>query len=618
MTLLPLIACTLAVTACQTIGPFDMDAGETHLPAVRQARLDMPAVRDVLQGALRSLHDMQIRDRAGRGSSAFDWCGDRRPTGGATAPGDGSAPEEHDRASHSAPMGDHESCRSRAFVSLPVSQRLHAIPAFGPDVRNVVGEWNAVLGVVPKIPGNNGGRLFFGVQDPNMFVSAAVGYPLLLFEAPAGGALSDMLRLTHDSIARYRRGEGYAFWPQQSSITAAGERYDVTHPLNVSAEDLESSIRMYAEDPDALGAFTSGMSPNERYRFLRWVRQLLDDQANPHGIESATNIPADVDDTSTAVAFGIVYRTWGGRAGAGDTGIDQSTLSALPRFRDLDRLREDGQDAWKGADSGAFLTWLKDEETPAFSRPDQGIIPLGVNNVDCVVNANALLALGLAGQTHAAGYDDALRLMVRAVESEAWPQCGLYYPQTMIFPYTLSRAWRDGRVRSPELRSALTVLIGSVLEEQSPDGWFDGGPDHSRDLSTALAVVTLLNLGEDIATSAGLRLTDYRNSIVRGLDYLYRHRRVVRVKHQDTLTAWPLEGRDPGFALSWEPGVFFADSFWNLAQWRSEAYTTAIVLEAFARYAMAYDRHPSGILDSPRLKVDEAGTDFRIEAARTP
>jgi len=36
-------------------------------------------------------------------------------------------------------------------------------------------------------------------------------------------------------------------------------------------------------------------------------------------------------------------------------------------------------------------------------------------------------------------------------------------------------------------------------------------------------------------------------------------------------------------------GLFFAASFWDLAHWRSQAFTVAIALEALTKYALAYD-----------------------------
>jgi hypothetical protein len=49
-------------------------------------------------------------------------------------------------------------------------------------------------------------------------------------------------------------------------------------------------------------------------------------------------------------------------------------------------------------------------------------------------------------------------------------------------------------------------------------------------------------------------------------------------------------------------GLFFAASFWDLAHWRSQSFTVAMVLEALTKYALAYDLDdsPAGVR---RLKL---------------
>ena len=68
----------------------------------------------------------------------------------------------------------------------------------------------------------------------------------------------------------------------------------------------------------------------------------------------------------------------------------QKLVDEMSRYRDIDRRWEYPSDGWKKKNSGAFLTWLKDENLDARASFDTktGTIPYGVNNVDCVVNAN--------------------------------------------------------------------------------------------------------------------------------------------------------------------------------------------------------------------------------------
>ncbi|MCX6107673.1 MAG: hypothetical protein NTY08_17750, partial [Proteobacteria bacterium] len=60
-------------------------------------------------------------------------------------------------------------------------------------------------------------------------------------------------------------------------------------------------------------------------------------------------------------------------------------------------------------------------------------------------------------------------------------------------------------------------------------------------------------------------------------------------------------------ARKWDSGVFFSASNWKLAQWRSDAYTAAIVLEALAKYALAYDQSDKSFKDGLRLHVTSYG-----------
>lgn len=52
----------------------------------------------------------------------------------------------------------------------------------------------------------------------------------------------------------------------------------------------------------------------------------------------------------------------------------------------------------------------------------------------------------------------------------------------------------------------------------------------------------------------------------------------------------------------WDSGILYSSSLHQLAHWRSHAQTTALVLEAFAKYILAYDLFGNGFL-SNRLNV---------------
>ena len=66
----------------------------------------------------------------------------------------------------------------------------------------------------------------------------------------------------------------------------------------------------------------------------------------------------------------------------------------------------------------------------------------------------------------------------------------------MMFPYAISRAYRDGGIRTKSMESAMAILLRDLLAEQrtygstysNKIGAFSGGFDTTDDLSTGLAL----------------------------------------------------------------------------------------------------------------------------------
>jgi len=600
------VAVYLVLVSCQPRLYLKPSLSHSNLESVQRGRLEDPIVQEVIKGALLRLDDTQVRDRPGRRSSFYDYCGKQLLSDQTEDERISEIPKPIGKPEVKLENGDDDQgCHSLVFVSLPISKRIVGLPSFSMNIANEIGEWSTYLGIVPAVFGNRTGWLFAAVQDSSMFVPAAVGYPMFLFESSPGGVIQEMLILARRNIARYRRNDGYNFWLQRPPQTCEHKDHTVTFPNNIPVWFLEKVGRLFLEEPEKFAVITKNIADDQKEQLRTWTQALLDPQVNPHGADAAFNIPNDADDTSAAVAFELLYRAHGKLADADEALINEQALALLPNFRDLGRSIEDGHDAWKQKDSGAFLTWLKEENDPTFSRPGEGVIPRAVNNVDCVVNANALLALGLADRREMPGFSDASKLLARAIAKRSWPECGLYYPQQMIFPYVVSRVYRDANVRSPELINALGILMRDVMDEQQAKGDFVGGMDRSHDLSTALAVVTLLNLGEEVALKGTIPIDEYRTAIRSGLNFLYQNSSSARIRNADTFARGDLAGASYHKALTWKPGIFFASTFWGLVEWRSEAYTIAIVLEAFARYALAFDKHSEGIQGRYRIHIDE-------------
>ena len=256
-------------------------------------------------------------------------------------------------------------------------------------------------------------------------------------------------------------------------------------------------------------------------------------------------IPADADVTAAVYA-----------ALLDDAALDcgPGTAVAYERFfadwRDLGQVPRRLNPSWLPPASGAFLTWLAYRESGAPVRP---------NDIDLVVNANVLFALGRGGRLATPGVAEAVELIGDAValglHRDRFGEIAEYYPDNLTFQYAVSRAYREGGVRG--LASAVEVLADD-LEATAigrPDGtvfWDRGAPQ----LNTAFAVLTLLNAGRDSPL------------IGRAAAYL--------VSQQN-------------FLGGYEPAVFFIAPADNgqVFEFFSSSFTTAMVLEALTRHALA-------------------------------
>jgi hypothetical protein len=542
---------------------------QSRAQALTVQRSTEPALQQAIMGALLFLDDTQIRDRPGWHHPTVDACA----SGGC----------------------------------LPVVPGLgRALPVPLPFLRNVSGEWANHIHILPEALGwlDQGTGSLLQIQDSNSFMVAAVQYPLYLFDESALPAdrrtVSAMRARAAASVASYQRGPAFNFWPQQSGVTSAAPRVG---PLNIPP--LTSYFHGVVLLLPRLGTYLDG--PAQR----QWMADALDARINPHGADAFANIVDDADDTAVAWASLHLAARFDGRTAPAAAPLDE-----MSRWRDLGRTLQDGRDDWKPADSGAFLTWLGDENLPRrerFRHPDTGVIPYGVNNVDCVVNANAVLAMGLAGRGDDPVTRAATATLAVAARRRAWPACGLYYPQRQIFPYALSRAYRDGNVRDPDMTAAVAEILSTLLEDQAaharayPEhrGAFPGGPDPSLDLSTALALSALLNIGVDTAEQLGLR-SRYEEAVAGAVAYLVARQQGAPILFSDTFDRSGGANRSLTERLSgasrWQPGVYFAASTWSLAQWRSEAYTAAMVLEALAKYLLAYEEGDVTITAGRRIR----------------
>jgi hypothetical protein len=401
--------------------------------------------------------------------------------------------------------------------------------------KNLVGEWSSTLIPFPTVPG------FPHKQDSNLFTTAGVLFSLSLFsDNTADKNLEKMKALGLEEIQGFKKNGAYNFWRTVAGRTSL---MDVVAPLNINPAGWQRFADTHFFE--FLKKIIRKIEPDEET--LRWHEGLFDRRTNPYGLDSGFNIPVDADDTALAVAVKKLL-------GIAEI-YDETALDTILKYR--------------SEDSGAFLTWLKDDRLPLFGSPETGVIPVGKNTIDCVTNANAALAIGVSGR-HSA-LTGVAKFFEKVVDEDQWPKCGIYYPNRMMFPYAFSRAYREGNLLNDDMKRIAGKLIKKVLPLQKRDGSFPGGFDGSRALSTAMGVLSLINFGKALAVAAGVD-KEYDLAIQRGVNFLIDNRRELRTKNSKG-----------GQAFTWDPGIYFSAGGWTAVIWKSKAYTAAVVLEALTK-----------------------------------
>jgi hypothetical protein len=445
-------------------------------------------------------------------------------------------------------------------------------------VLNIEGEWSNHIQALPLIPNVpvEGERLI--LYDSNMFVTTAIMYPLYWVQDK-----KNLIQTTRDlamkSVLKYKRGEAYSFWPQLTSQQTGNK---IVGPINLRFDKAAPS------DYSGLASFFSRVIGKFFPWVQSWMTEILNTSQNPDGMQSFFNVPNDADDTAMATAILKLHNRESNQTGP---------LRVIVGYRDQNRTKSDPRDHWTPKDSGAYLTWLKDERSPTFASPNEGVMPMGVNNVDCVVNANVLFSLALNGLQEAPGFHESADYLADVVTTRSWldGSCALYYPQRYTFPYSLTRAFRDAGASSPKLNQAMDKLMIDLLKEQYLDGHWYIKTDGTSDYSTALALVSLLNLGEKRAIKLNIE-KDYNRAIQKALSYLHYHKDLL-----------PSDSGLGANAYRWQSGLFFSAEEPQLGTWRSAAITNAIVAEAFAKYLMGYHRTGDSLL------TNQSGLRYLIE-----
>ncbi|MEQ8521770.1 MAG: hypothetical protein RIC15_06400 [Vicingaceae bacterium] len=303
-------------------------------------------------------------------------------------------------------------------------------------------------------------------------------------------------------------------------------------------------------------------------------------------INNAANVTEDADDTGLAYTGMALRKQISGREEALElTNISIDNVSGIfNKYLDKRRDNRHWYNYLNGNDheTGAFLTWLNDEYhfkrwniikvighnatfflpfSECYPHPYVPYIPYGSNDLDGVVNANVLSTLALNGELSSEGVEDAIAYLNKKSEREKYDRVGLYYPNRYHFPYAVSEAYSNG---IKELEPSAAVMTSFLLENQNSDGsWSSRRRVNKKDelQSTVYALNALINFGSFEKRST-------TNAIEKALDYIME------------------QGIESEHGLYWPGGVFFSGGtvIRNTLVWKSDAYTTAIILKAFANY----------------------------------
>ncbi len=370
--------------------------------------------------------------------------------------------------------------------------------------------------------------------DSNCYSSLMVHNTLceIVLRHPEYSQLLPALGLSYNNIKSYKRGDGFVFWHElppaqwwnKKRFSKNPQRYHATRPNHYQYKG--NALNKYANifndaDDTSLGYMAYLNSKKINHKF-------------------------NISDTITSVSFpDTLFSHW------------RNTRKVRRSFSNYNLTYGYARH------TGAFLTWFHREPVynplgflfPSKKKPN---LPMGVNNVDCVVNCNVVRALNAFGLQSTKGYQEACSLISHALTHEKRCfRCGIYYPSEFTLHYFASKALSEG---VHELNDAVKQSVPFIISSQNADGsWRDRFQENEFHL-TALGVNSLLN--------SGLKSDSVLAAIESGIKFL-----LVNKKQKDE-------------NYFWTGGIFFSagEPLRFTHVWRSDAVTTALVLEAFIHY----------------------------------
>ena len=392
------------------------------------------------------------------------------------------------------------------------------------------GEWASEIVNLKDLPllGNKG----YSCYDSNCFVTSSIHNILaeIYLIDPSYPQVPTILKLSVENILSFKSGNSFNFW----------------HELRVP----ENIRNRYTEKNQITRRRSNHFNYSSGYTSCLF------------------NIFNDADDSAEAFRAVSLYNKICTLNGLSDKLVwkPDSIGWIFNSYRDIDRSYINYYNFYKahGMNTGAFLTWFGGERYTTFLFPDRKghNLPLGINDIDCVVNANILTALAEYGEENSQEAKQALNWIIKMIEKEKCNSCGYYYPTCFSLFYALSKAISKG----VEVREDITRKIkDQMINSQKNDGSW-GDEIEGNDLLSSLYA---LNALIDLCDNSDRRL---RMIIEKGLKFIERSANF----HSDY--------------CFWEGGAFF--SVGGIARkshiWKSRAYTTALAVEALSSYNLKF------------------------------
>ena len=389
------------------------------------------------------------------------------------------------------------------------------------------------------------------IEDSNCFSVASTHNFLarIYLNFPEYRNIQPMLDLSFQRILAYRNGNKFNFWN-----------------LLLPFRDLQKN--------DTLWTKILVRRPTNYYLGNRYIH-------------NAANIVDDADDSSMSFTAMLLRKKILNRDSISSSFLTDSIQlsSVFSNYRDLNRKNRHWYNYVFGNDhnTGAFVTWLGNEYqfkhwnivsvlghnatfflpfSECFPHPYVPYIPYGSNDLDAVVNSNILTALAYKNELNADGASDAIKYIEKKTEKRNYNRVGFYYPNRFHFAYSVSQSYASGVA---DLEQSTKNILKFVLRKQLENGSWKARRvlnKHDRIQSTAYAVNALIYMGN-------FEKNKTKIPIEKGLNYLFQN------------ATFDENG------CHWKGGVFFSGGtvVRNTLTWKSDAYTTALILNAFSNYA---------------------------------